>query len=131
MVWGPKTAFMGAKRATLGNQGHETAYQAAKRQSIGKSKVSRVISGYGGIMILLSWVRSSQKMGVNTKMLPFGCPVMKVTKNWTISEKNGFLAKNCIFCQKFCIFYATPMKPPFFSSEGPDSMRSYVPHILR
>ena len=59
---------------------------------------------YRGLMIPLSWVRPSQKMGDNTKMLPFGCPVMKVTKNWTISEKNGFLAKNCIFCPKFCIF---------------------------
>ena len=32
-----------------------------------------------------------------------------------------------IFCPKFCIIL---MKPPFFCSEGPDSMGSYVPHIL-
>ena len=69
---------------------------------------------YRGLMIPLSWVRPSQKMGVNTKMLPFGCPVMRATKNWTISEKNRFLAKNCIFCPKFCMFLRYTYETPIF-----------------
>ena len=52
--WGQKTAFLDPKRATLGNRGHETARQAAKRPPTGKLKVSRVTSGYGGLMIPLS-----------------------------------------------------------------------------
>ena len=57
MVMGQKTAFLDPKRATLGNQGHETGRQAAKRPPTGKLKVSRVTSGYGDVMIPLSRVR--------------------------------------------------------------------------
>ena len=55
--FGPKTAFLDPKRATLGNWGHETARQAAKRPPTGKPKVSKVTSGCGGDMIPSSWVR--------------------------------------------------------------------------
>ena len=58
-----KTAFLGPNRATFGNRGHDTACQAAKRPPIGKPKVSRVTSGYGGLMIQLSQVRLSQRNG--------------------------------------------------------------------
>ena len=107
--FGPKTAFLDPKRATLGNRGHETGRQPAKRPPTGKLKVSRVTSGYGGLMIPLSRVRLTQKNGgyigvtlknadfrakigpqrpprgppcngINTKMLSFCCPVMMVTK---------------------------------------------------
>ena len=61
--FGPKTAFLDPKRATLGNRGHETARQAAKRPPTGKLKVSRVTSGYGGLMIPLSRGRLSWKNG--------------------------------------------------------------------
>ena len=61
--FGPKTAFLDPKRATLGNRGHETARQAAKRPPTGKPKVSRVTSGYGGLMIPLSRDRPSRKNG--------------------------------------------------------------------
>ena len=57
--FGPKTAFLDPKRATLGNRGHETARRAAKRPPTGKLKVSRVTSGYGGLMIPLSRDRLS------------------------------------------------------------------------
>ena len=59
--FGPKTAFLDPKRATLGNRGHETASQAAKRPPTGKLKVSRVTSGYRGLMIPLSRDRPSPK----------------------------------------------------------------------
>ena len=58
-----KTAFLDPKRATLGNRGHETARGVAKRPPTGKPKVSRVTSGYEGLMIPLSRVRPSQKNG--------------------------------------------------------------------
>ena len=51
LISGQKTAFLGPKRATLGNRGRETARRAAKRPSTGKPKVSRVTSGYGGHVI--------------------------------------------------------------------------------
>ena len=57
--FGPKTAFLDPKRATLGNRGHETGRQPAKRPPTGKLKVSRVTSGYGGLMIPLSRGRLS------------------------------------------------------------------------
>ena len=56
---GQKTAFLDPKRATLGNRGHETARQAAKQPPTRKLKVSRVTSGYGGLMIPLSRDRLS------------------------------------------------------------------------
>ena len=59
--FGPKTAFLDPKRATLGNRGHETGRQAAKRPSTGKPKVSRVTSGYADDMIPLSQVRLCPK----------------------------------------------------------------------
>ena len=49
-----------------------------------------------------------KKWGFHTKKLSLLCPVMMVTKNWTISEENGFWARHSAF------FYAKPMKPPFF-----------------
>ena len=63
MVMGQKTAFLDPKRATLGNRGHETARQAAKQPPTRKLKVSRVTSGYGGLMIPLSRDRPSRKNG--------------------------------------------------------------------
>ena len=59
----PKTALLGPKRATLGHRGRETARRAAKRPPTGKPKVSRVTSGYGGLMIPLSRVRLTPKNG--------------------------------------------------------------------
>ena len=49
--FGPKTVLLGPKRATLGNWCRKTARRAAKRPPTGKPKVSRVTSGYGGLMI--------------------------------------------------------------------------------
>ena len=56
-----KTAFLGPKRATLGNRCRKTARRAAKRPPTGKPKVSRVTSGYGDVMIPLSRVRLRPK----------------------------------------------------------------------
>ena len=61
MISGQKTAFWGPERATLGNRGHETVRRAAKRPPTGKPKLSRVASGYGGLMIPLSRVRLRPK----------------------------------------------------------------------
>ena len=58
-----KTAFLDPKRATLGNRGHKTVDRVAKRPPTGKLKVSRVTSGYGGLMIPLSRDRLSRKNG--------------------------------------------------------------------
>ena len=64
MISGQKTAFLGPKRGTLGNRGHETACRASKRPATVKPKLSRVTSGYGGLMIPLSRVRlSPEKVG--------------------------------------------------------------------
>ena len=43
--------------------GWKTARRAAKRPPTGKPKLSRVTSGYGGLMIPLSRVRPTQKNG--------------------------------------------------------------------
>merc|ERR1719458_1605934 len=76
MRYNAQYAFLGPKRATLGNRGRETARRAAKRPSTGKLKVSRVTSGYVDVMISLSQVRLSPKkrdfMGVAQKNLIFG-----------------------------------------------------------
>ena len=59
--------------------------------------------------------------GVNTKILPIGCPLSTHNrkKNLDHFRKNEFGAKKkCIFRPKFCIFYATPMKSPFFRLRG-------------
>ena len=61
--FGPKTALLGPKRPTLDNRGHETARRAAKRPPTGKPKLSRVTSGYGGLMISFGRVRLTQKNG--------------------------------------------------------------------
>ena len=62
LISGPKkTAFLGPKRAILGNQCRKTACQAAKRPPTGKPKVSRVTSRYGDVMIPLSRVRLRPK----------------------------------------------------------------------
>ena len=64
------------KMATLGNRGRKTARRAAKRPPTGKPKLSRVTSGYGGLMIPLSRVRLTPKnggyMGVALKMQIWG-----------------------------------------------------------
>ena len=61
LISGQKTAFLGPKRATLGNRCRKTARRAAKRPPTGKPKVSRVTSGYGDVMIPLSRVRLRPK----------------------------------------------------------------------
>ena len=64
----------------------KTARRATKGPLTGKPKLSRVISGYGGLMIPLSQIRLTPKMGViwvkrkkiqifRPKMGPVGCPV--------------------------------------------------------
>ena len=63
MISVQKTAFLASKRALLGNRGHKTARRAAKWAPTGKPKVSKVASGYGEVMIPLSRVRLSPKMG--------------------------------------------------------------------
>ena len=48
-------------------------------------------------------------------MLPIGCPVMIVTKDWTILEIKWILGQKTAFsAQNSAFFYATPMKPQFF-----------------
>ena len=51
------------RMAKIQPRGQKTARQAAKRPPTGKLKLSRVTSGYGELMILLSRVRLSQKNG--------------------------------------------------------------------
>ena len=58
-----KNALLSPKGVILGNRGHETVCRAAKRPPTGKPKVSRVTSGYGGLMIPLSRDRLSRKNG--------------------------------------------------------------------
>ena len=108
----------------------KTAHRAAKRPPAGNKKLSKVTSGYGGLMIPLGRIRATPKngdyMGVpqkneyfqakngprrpprrplcnrfNTKTLPFWCPVMKVTKKLDgITKKWIWGRKNCIFGSK-------------------------------
>ena len=59
----PKNRLLGPKRGTLGNRGRKTARRAAERPPTGKPKLSRVTSGYGGLMIPLSRVRLTRKNG--------------------------------------------------------------------
>ena len=77
-----KTAFLGPKKATLGNRGHETARRAAKRPPSEKPKLSRVTSGYGEDMIPLSWIRLTPKnggyMGVALKNADFRLKYAKI-----------------------------------------------------
>ena len=69
--------------------------------------------------------RGPPRIGVNTKMLSFCCPVMMVTKNldgyekkWISGQKNQFWPKNLHF------FTLRLYNPHFFGSDGPDSMGS-------
>ena len=57
------TAFVVTKKAILGYEGHKAAWQAAEWAPTGKPKVSRVTSGYGGVVIPLSRDRPSQRNG--------------------------------------------------------------------
>ena len=57
------TSIIGHKMAILGNRGQKTARRAAERAPSGKPKVSRVTSGYRGVVIPLSRDRPSQKKG--------------------------------------------------------------------
>ena len=63
MISRQKIALLSPKGVILGNRGHETVCRAAKRPHTGKPKVSRVTSGYGGLMIPLSRVRLTPKNG--------------------------------------------------------------------
>ena len=62
-IFGQKCSFLAPKRATLGNRGPETARRVAKWPPTRKPKVSRVPSGYGGVVIPLSRDRPSQRNG--------------------------------------------------------------------
>ena len=119
--FGPKTAFLDPKRTTLGNRGHETASQAAKRPPTGKLKVSRVTSGYRGLMIPLSRVLLGSKNAVFLARNQFFVDSLK--KNFTIMT--GHLKDNLFVLTslqggprgavrvhigpKNLIFYATPI----------------------
>ena len=47
-------------------------------------------------------------------------------------KKNGFRAKKLHFWPKNLFFFTLhPYNPLFLGSDGPDSMGSYLPHILR
>ena len=52
------------KKVEIRPGSRQTAHRAAKRPPTGKPKLSRVTSGHGGLMIPLSRVRLTQKMGV-------------------------------------------------------------------
>ena len=108
----------------------KTAHRAAKRPPAGNKKLSKVTSGYGGLMIPLGRIRATPKNGgymdvaqkneylrakngpwrpprlplcnrFNTKTLPFWCPIMKVTKKLDdITKKWIWGRKNCIFGSK-------------------------------
>ena len=54
IILGRKQHFWAQKSSTLGNRGREMTRRAAKRPPTRKPKVSRVTSGYGGLMIPLS-----------------------------------------------------------------------------
>ena len=56
-------ALLTSKRAILGNRCNKTGRRAAERAPTGKPKVSKVTSGYGGVVILLSRDRPSQRKG--------------------------------------------------------------------
>ena len=59
----PKNPLLGPKRGTLGNRGRKTARRAAKRPPTRKPKVSRVTLGCGEVMIPLSRIHWSPKIG--------------------------------------------------------------------
>ena len=63
LISGQKTSFFDPKRAILGNWGQKTARRAAKRPHTRIPKVSRVTSGYGGLMIPLIRIHLTPKNG--------------------------------------------------------------------
>ena len=91
--------------------GRKTARRAAKRPPTGKPKLSRVASGYGGLMIPLSRVRTTRKnggfIGVSVKNAEFWA------ENAVFWPKIHFFAKSVqLFCyhhdrttkrQHFCV----------------------------
>ena len=80
------------KMAKIQAGGQKTARQAAKPPPTRKPKLSRVTSGYGGLMIPLSWVRLSQKK--------WGFHRCSIIKCRILGQKCSFLAQNPFFCQK-------------------------------
>ena len=72
----------------------------------GNQKLSKITSGYGGLMIPLGRIR--------LETLPFWCPVMMVTKNMETAEKNGFWPKNCFFDLKISSFLRYAHITPLF-----------------
>ena len=108
----------------------KTAHRAAKRPPAGNKKLSKVTSGYGGLMIPLGRIRATPKngdyMGVpqkneyfrakneprrlprrppcngfNTKTLNLWYPVMTVTKNWMTSRKKLIWGQKTAFLSLF------------------------------
>ena len=102
----------------------KTVHRAAKRPPAGNKKLSKVTSGYGGLMIPLGRIRATPKNGCymdvaqkieyfrakneprrlprrppcdgfNTKTLPFWCTVMMVTKNLDDVAKDQFFFTLC------------------------------------
>ena len=59
----PTTAFVVTKKAILGYQGHKAAWQASEWAPTRKPKVSRVTLGCGEVMIPLSRIHWSPKIG--------------------------------------------------------------------
>ena len=123
------------------------ARRAAKRPPNGKPKLSRATSGYGGLMIPLSQVYPSQKYGcfigvelnnsefAGKKWAPAAGPrpdlqrgQHKNVASWVSShesnkkfglftEKLDLGPKNCIFSQKFCIFFTLHLWNPLFLAQ--------------
>ena len=63
LISGQKTSFFDPKRAILGNWGQKMARRATKRPHTRIPKVSRVTSGYGGLMIPLIRIHLTPKNG--------------------------------------------------------------------
>ena len=73
------------KMAKIQDEPQKAAHQVAKQPPAKKVKLSRVTSGYGGLMVPLSRVRPSQKIGVFHR-----CSVKKCrgTDDFLRSQKN-------------------------------------------
>ena len=63
LISGQKTSFFDPNRAILGNWVQKTAHRVAKRPHTRIPKVSRVTSGYGGLMIPLIRIHLTPKNG--------------------------------------------------------------------
>ena len=83
LILGQKTGFFAPKRTTLAIWGLITAHQAVKWEPTRKPKLSRVTSWCGQVMIPLSWVHRSPKMGVTWYQ-----------KNWIFGPKSAFFGPN-------------------------------------